>query len=279
VTGAGGGGVGGGVTGGGVGGGVTHGGGEGVGGGVTHGGGEGVGAGVTGGGGGPGATNSGGGAAGADEGRALSRCDTPIRGWTSAAPAPNAAPAPAPTPAPTPATAPAAAPAARVSATWSGALVGPVDGWPVPEPTRGAASPSMTAGIPEMVRATRLAANTMRPAARSGEETPPAEAQMACQSTGEGPGADGSWCADPAASATSCSANRRASACDRGDEPSAGRGDETSAAELYQPDSGAASSVASVSTGPTVRAVDCPPRDVDPSWSGGNCHDVGKRIS
>jgi len=73
----------------------------------------------------------------------------------------------------------------------------------------------MTSGVPAMVRATRLAARTTRPAARSGEVMASATAQMTCQST-SGSDAVGSRIRPvTTASATRLSLNRRARSIER----------------------------------------------------------------
>jgi len=69
-----------------------------------------------------------------------------------------------------------------------------------------------------MAWATRPAAKTMRPAARSGEVTPSPAAQMACQSTAGSTAVGSRTRPATIASATSCSAKRRARATEWSDD-------------------------------------------------------------
>jgi len=84
---------------------------------------------------------------------------------------------------------------------------------------------STISGVPAMVWATRLAARTMRPAARSGEAVPSAEAQIACQSTAGSDAVGSRTLPATTASATRLSLKRRARSTARSDDVY-GNGDE-----------------------------------------------------
>ena len=139
----------------------------------------------------------------------------------------------------------------------------PGDASPTRAPAVGAFSTSV--GVPETAWAALLPARTMRPTARSGEATPSAEAQMACQSTGGSTAAGSRTRPATTASSTSCSTNRRARSTDR---VVSGNGGRVAAASGWGPASrgpcaGSGVRAESFSTNSTVGATAGSARDPD----------------